>query len=169
MTPADAWDAAIAAQAERGSNFRLALEAVGGSTRELAAELGVSQRTVQRWGRFESGRGGEGRNPERSPQAGELKAMADVQRDARALEHLAAMEAFEADLDVNYEDEDGEDEGARKGQTMVAPLNLRPVVRMAQEGASRADVGAAFAAALGASYGLPASLVISNIEHLSLQ
>lgn len=166
MTPAEAWEAAIAAEAgSGGSNFRIALQAVGGSTRELAAELGVSQRTVQRWAKFEAGAGGEGRNPERSPQARELKAMADSEREARAMERLADFEEFEADLDVEYE---GRDEGAREGRTYAAPLDLHPVVRLAQQGASRAEIGAAFANAIKASYGLPAALDITNIDHLLL-
>jgi len=169
MNPAEAFDAALREEYSAASNFRMALEAVGGSTRTLAEELGVSQRTVQRWAKFEAGAGGEGRNPARSPQAGELRAMADAQREARALERLERMTDFEADLDVNYEDEDGEDEGARSGRPMAAPLNLRPAVELYRQNAPMAQVGAAFASALGASYGLPPSLMISNIEGVVLR
>lgn len=170
MSPDEAFERALAGEMAGGSNFRLALEAVGGSTRTLAAEMGVSQRTVQRWAAYERGEAGkEARNPERSPMAGEIRAMADAQREERALERLDNMRAFESDsADVNYEDEDGEDEGARRAQTMAAPLNLRPVTELFRQGGSRAEVGAAFARALGDSYGLPASLVISNVEGLVL-
>lgn len=152
-----------------GSDFRLALESVGGSTRTLADELGVSQRTVQRWAAYESGTGAQARNPSRSPQAGDLRAMAASEREARALDRLERFNDFEADLDVNYQEAGGKDEGARSGRPMQAPLNLRPVVELYRQNAPMSEVGAAFASALGASYGLPESLVISNIDGISLR
>lgn len=168
-SPAEAFTSALREAAAGGSNFRLALEAVGGSTRTLADELGVSQRTVQRWAKFEAGGGGQARNPERSPQARDLRAIADAEREARALDRLEGMNDYAADLDVNYESEDGEDEGARSGRPIEKPLNLRPAVELYRQNAPMSEVGEAFARALGESYGLPASLVISNINGLVLR
>jgi hypothetical protein len=163
----DAFLASVDAEYGRGSDFRLALESVG-STRELAAELGVTQRTVQRWAAYERGEGHQARNPARSAKAGDIRAMADVERRERALDRLENMTAFDSEsADVNYMTEDGRDEGARHARS-VAPLNLRPVVELYRQNAPMAEVGAAFASALGASYGLPDGLVISNIEGLSL-
>jgi hypothetical protein len=170
MTPADAFESALQAEYGRGSDLRMALEAVGGSTRTLADELGVSQRTVQRWQKFESGAAGERRNPATSGKSDDLRAMADVQRQERALDRLANMSEFDSDsADLNYETDDGEDEGSRQARTAVAPLNMRPTVDLYRRGAAPAEVGASFASALGASYGVPETLVITNIEGLTLR
>jgi transcriptional regulator with XRE-family HTH domain len=171
VSPEDAFEAALEHEYERGSNFRVALEAVGGSTRELAEALGVSMRTVQRWNAYESGSGAQARNPERSPQAGELRAMADAERQARALERLANMSEFEADEaeleDVSRSDEP-EDAGTRHPYS-VQKLDLRPTIDTYRSGAPMAAVGAAFADALAASYGLPATLHITSIDGLTLR
>jgi hypothetical protein len=169
VTPEQAFNAALREAGRSGpeSDLRLAYESVGGSTRTLAEELGVSQRTVQRWLKFEAGAGGEGRNPATSAKAGDIRAMAQSEREARALEALEDMSEFETDsVDVDYE---GEDQGARRAQTMAAPLDLRQTLNLYRSGAPMADVGRAFAGALGESYGIPSALNISQIHGLTLR
>jgi hypothetical protein len=151
-----------------GSNFRMALEATGGS-RALAAELGVSQRTVQRWAAYDSGSGAQARNPDRSPQRDELRAMADVQRQQKALDRLGEMSSFDTDeAEVESVSRgDRNDEGTRHAQG--SGLDMKPVVAAFRSGAPMSAVGEAFSAALGASYGLPATVQITGVEGLSLR
>ena len=146
----------------------MAYEAVGRNTRTLAQELDVSQRTVQRWLKFEQGAGGEGRNPATSAKAGDIRAIADAEREARALDRLANVREFDSEsVDVEYE---GEDQGARHARTMPGlPLNLRPAVDLYRQGRPMADVAEAFESALRASYDLPGGLVISEIHGLTLR
>jgi len=150
---------------ERQSTFRDALEWFGG-TRNMADELGVSQRTVQRWAAYDAGaEGREARNPERSPHFGDIRAAADAAREERALERLEEAEAFDTDeVDVEYEEED---EGTRHARS-ESPLDLSRTLALYRQAAPPADVGRAFADALGASYGLPQGLNITNIEGLTL-
>jgi hypothetical protein len=170
MTPEAAFLEQVHAYAGGGdSDLRLAYESVGGSTRTLAEELDVSQRTVQRWLKFEQGGGGEGRNPARSGKAGDIRAMADAEREARAIARLSDVEEFDSDsVDVEAVSS-GDDEGARHAQTMVEPLNLKPTVSLYRSGAPMAEVGKAFADALGASYGIDGTLNITAIHGLTLR
>jgi hypothetical protein len=173
LTPEDAFSAQLRAHAGRGgseSDLRLAYESVGRNTGALAEELGVTRRTVQRWLKFEQGAGGEARNPAASGKARDIRALADAEREARAIEALSEAEEFDTDsVDVNYLTDDGEDEGARHAQTMVGKLNLQDTINLYRSGAPMADVGRAFANALGASYGLPDGIVISQIHGLTLR
>jgi transcriptional regulator with XRE-family HTH domain len=171
LSPEDSFERALEREYERaGSNFQFAREAAGGTNRDLARALGVDIRTVQRWAKFEAGAGGQGRNPERSPQAGRLGELADEPRHAAAMRALEEMTSFDTDsVDVeNVSGGSAEDEGARHAQTMVDPLDLHATMDLYRSGASRAEVGESFAAALGASYGLPETIVITNIEGLRL-
>lgn len=166
MNPADAFRDALEHEMGRGSDFRDALRFFGG-TRNMADELGVSQRTVQRWAAYEAGGGAQSRNPMNSPHASDIKAAAESEREERALQRLEEMDSFDSDeVDVDYE---GEDEGTRHAQTMAGPLDLAATIAAYRAGAQPADVGAAFAAALGASYGLPEGIHITNISGLTLQ
>lgn len=165
MNPADAFREALNAEMDRGSDFRDALRFFGG-TRAMADELGVSQRTVQRWAAYEAGGGAQARNPMNSPHAGDIRAAADAEREERAIQRLSEMDEFDTDeVDVDYEDED---EGTRHAQTMAGPLDLSQTIALYRGAAPMADVGAAFAAALGASYGLPEGINITNISGLTL-
>jgi hypothetical protein len=171
MSAEDAFLSELAAkrQQEGGSDFRLSLQSVGGSTRALAEELGVSQRTVQRWRNYDEGTGKQSRNPGRSPQAGDLKAMADVQRDQRALDRMAQATEFQAEIEVNYVP-DGADEGNRAAYAAVQPLNMAPVVELYRQNAPMADVGAALTAAINQSYLPETSFVgVTDVTELSLQ
>jgi hypothetical protein len=166
VSPEDAFLGALRDAYEReGSDFRLALEFFG-STRNMAEELGVSQRTVQRWAAYDAGAGDrQARNPERSPHAGDIRAAADAAREERAIQRLSEAEGFEAEVDVEYEDQD---EGSRNARSL-SPLDLSQTINLYRSAAPMADVGRAFADALGASYGtLQAGLTIANIEGLTL-
>jgi hypothetical protein len=171
MSAEDAFIEALAAERGYGgeSNFRLALESVGGSTRTLADELGVSQRTVQRWAAYESGSGAQARNPSNSPQAGELKVMADVEKDARtqtALDRMADYDSFDADIELEYvASGDARDDGDRRAYPAVAPLNMRPAVDAFRNGG---DFGARLSDAIAESYGVPASDTVTNVSSLNL-
>jgi hypothetical protein len=168
MSAEDAFLAALAQEREGGSNFRLALEAVGGSTRALAEELGVSQRTVQRWRNYDEGTGKQARSPDRSPQASELKAMADTQRDQRALDRLAEADDFEAEIEVDYiASGNPQDDGSRDAYSRE-PLNLRPAVALYRQGAPMAAVGAALRGAIADSYLLPAGVAVRDVNSFSL-
>lgn len=167
MSPEDAFRAALDAEMQRGSDFRDALRFFGGSTRAMADELGVSQRTVQRWAAYDAGaEGKQARNPMASPKAGDIRAAADAEREERAIQRLSEAEEFDTDeVDVDYEESD---EGSRHAQTMAAPLDLSQAIALYRGAAPMADVGRAFADALGASYGLPQGLNITNIEGLRI-
>lgn len=168
MSAEDAFLQALAAESVEGSNFRLALESVGGSTRTLADDLGVSQRTVQRWAAYESGAGHQARNPERSPQAGELRTMADVERQQRALDRMAEASGFSAEIEVDYVGSGNpSDEGERSAYN-VAPFSMRPAVEAYRSGQPLAEVGAALTSAIADSYGLPAAVDITNVSSLTL-
>lgn len=168
MTGEAAFLEALAAAREAGeSDFSLALEAVGGSTRTLADELGVSQRTVQRWAAYESGGGAQARNPSNSPHAGDLRAMADVQRDQRALDRLADAEAFSADIEVEYIGSGrASDEGSR-GAYNVGPFSMAAAVEAYRSGQPLSEVGAQLTSAIAESYGLPAAVEIQAVTSFS--
>lgn len=168
MSAEDAFIQALAAAREGGSDFRLALESVGGSTRTLAEELGVSQRTVQRWAAYESGSGAQARNPERSPQAGDLKAMANVEREGRALDRMAEASGFSADVDVDSVSRGQRyDEGSRQAYN-VHPFSMRPAVELYRQNAPMSEVGAALTSAIAESYHVPAAVEITDVSNLTL-
>lgn len=170
MSAESAFLEALASARESGgdSNFRLALESVGGSNRALADELGVSIRTVQRWAAYEEGGGKQARNPEASPVAGDLKAMADVERDQRALDKLAGADSFNAEIDVDYTGGGrAQDEGSRSAYNVLA-FNMAPVVEAYRSGAPLADVGAQLTSAIAESYGLPAAVEIKDVGSFSV-
>jgi hypothetical protein len=175
VTPEAAFLEQLEAHAGGGeSDLRLAYESVGRSTRALADVLSesggtVTQRTVQRWLKFEQGAGGEGRNPARSAKAGDIRAMADAEREARAIARLSNVEEFDSDsVDVEAVSS-GDDEGARHAQTMVAPLDLKATMSLYQSGAPMHEVGRAFAYALETSYGIDDTLRITDIHGLTLR
>lgn len=169
-SPADAFREALAAQRVAGSDFRLAFESVRSSTRLMAQELGVSQRTVQRWRNYDLGTGAERRNPSASPKASDIRAMADVEREQRALNQLADAASFDTDsVDVNYMTEAGTSYGSRHARTMVERLNMGPAVELYRSNAPKGDLDDAVATALGASYGLPEDILITDVSGLTVQ
>lgn len=169
MSAEDAFLEALAEAREGGSDFRLALESVGGSTRTLAEELGVSQRTVQRWAAYEAGGGAQARNPANSPHAGDLRAMADVQREQNALDKLADADSFSADVEVDYVASGSpEDDGDRRAYNR-GPFNMAPAVEAYRSGRPMSEVGAALKDAIAESYILPAALDIRDITSFSVR
>jgi hypothetical protein len=153
---------------EAGSNFRLALESVAGSTRALADELGISQREVQRWNNYDTGSGRQSRNPERSSHAGDLKALADVEREQRALNRIAEAQGFSADIDVDSVSRGQRyDEGSRQAYNRV-PADFRPAAELYRQGAPLASVDAALSDAIAESYGLPGTVEITNVSGIML-
>jgi hypothetical protein len=170
VTPEAAFLEQLEAHAGGGeSDLRLAYESVGRSTRTLADELGVTQRTVQRWLKFEQGAGGEGRNPSKAAKAGDIRAMADAEREARAIARLSNVEEFDSDSADVEAVSSGDDEGARHAQTMAAPLDLKATMSLYRSGAPMHEVGRAFAYALETSYGIDDTLRITEIHGLTLR
>jgi len=147
-----------------GSDTRWAVEYAGG-TRALATELGVSIRTVQRWLKFESGVG-EGRNPQRSPQAGPLGAMAQAAKDEAALDALAEADELYVEADDVELEYAGHDEGTRQ-----VPQELMPDDRVWIElyrAGDRQAAAESFATAILEARGIPTALTVTDIGAVRL-
>lgn len=169
MSAYDAFVDALADLAQGGSDFQMAREAAGGTNRGLADELGVSIRTVQRWANYDEGTGKQSRNPERSPQAGNLKELAAGARQERALDRMAGADSFSADIDVDYMEGYARPDGSRQAYNANrAPAPMRAAVDLYREGKPAAEIGAAVSAAIAESYGLPAQVEIGDISHISV-
>lgn len=169
MTPEQAMYSAIDQAARQlapgsGSDARWAVEYAGG-TRALATELGVSIRTVQRWLKYESGQG-EGRNPQRSPQAGPLNAMAQAAKDEAAMQALAEAE----EIYVEADDVDLEYAGHNEGTRQIPPESMpddREWIELFRAG-DRVAAAQSFTSAMLEARGIPTALTVTGIGAVRL-
>lgn len=146
-----------------------AILTTGGTQRGLAAHLGVSTRTVERWMAYEGHRSGQARNPAHSPYWQELQDLADEARWNAALDRLEEGDwTFESDGAEVYDDSADAPDGPRNARSVDGPVADTSWIAALRSGTPAAQVGEMLGRALAQSYGMPEyALHFTSIDGLT--